>query len=235
MTTGERRATAITDYSRTTWARHALELGESRLRKAFRLIAGERPGRLLDIGCGRGEFGALLIARGWTVTGIDLEPAQIAEARRLGVDARVQDLTESLGVADREFDGVFAGEIIEHLIDTDFLIAEIHRVLEPGGFVVLTTPNLASLENRMRLLFGIYPIWVDYRLEGAGHVRAYTPQALKRQLREHGFVIERHVGNWVPFVPQRWLDDRKAPWLASTGDWFPNLAMDIILKARKPR
>jgi hypothetical protein len=46
-------------------------------------------------------------------------------------------------------------------------------------------------------------------------------------------VVERHRGNWVPFVPQRFLDDVKAPWLAFTGDWLPGLAMDILMKARR--
>lgn len=41
------------------------------------------------------------------------------------------------------------------------------------------------------------------------------------------------VGNFVLFVPQRFLNDIQAPWLARTGDWLPGLSMDIIIKARK--
>jgi len=70
-------------------------------------------------------------------------------------------------------------------------------------------------------------------LEGVGHVRAYTPRILKRQLRAHGLAVEEHRGNWVPVIPQRFLDDLKLPALAVTGDLFPSLAMDIIVKARK--
>jgi len=51
---------------------------------------------------------------------------------------------------------------------------------------------------------------------------------------EHGFKIEKHKGNWVPFIPQRFINDIKWPWLSVTGDLFPNLSMDIIIKARKP-
>jgi hypothetical protein len=57
---------------------------------------------------------------------------------------------------------------------------------------------------------------------------------LRHQLARHGLRVERHVGNWVPFVPQRFLDDRTAPWLAVTGDWFPSLAMGILMTARRP-
>ena len=63
-----------------------------------------------------------------------------------------------LPISNACLDAVFAGEIIEHLVDTDSFIAEIARVLRPGGHTVITTPNLASFENRLRLLAGIYPI-----------------------------------------------------------------------------
>ena len=233
MSATPRAATGITDYSARTWAAHRLELRESRLRKAFELFRGERPGRMLDVGCGHGEFGALLLQAGWSVDGLDLDPAQVASAAGRGLTARVCDLTGGLPFEDARFDALFAGEVIEHLVDTDAFLAEIARVVRPGGFVILTTPNLASFENRVRLLLGIYPIWVNYRLEGMGHVRAYTPGTLRRQLAEHGLNVERHRGNWVPFVPQRFADDVRFPWLAVTGDWLPGWSMDIIFKARR--
>jgi hypothetical protein len=99
--------------------------------------------------------------------------------------------------------------------------------------LIVTTPNLASFENRVRLLFGRYPMWMDHRVAGAGHLRYYTPRVLRAQLAAHGFRVERHVGNWVPVVPQRWMDDRRFPWLAVTGDWWPSLAMAIVMKGRR--
>jgi ubiquinone/menaquinone biosynthesis C-methylase UbiE len=121
------------------------------------------------------------------------------------------------------------------LVDTSFFLREIYRVLRPGGCTILTTPNLASLENRLRLLLGYYPMWLEYKLEGGqGHVRAYTSRTIKRHLRQCSFDVERVLGNWVPFLPQGLIDDIRMPLLAVTGNWFPNLAMDLILKARKP-
>jgi ubiquinone/menaquinone biosynthesis C-methylase UbiE len=197
------------------------------------MISAEPPGELLDLGSGRGEFTASILKDGWRVVGVDLEPAQLSQATRRGVVAVGADVSERLPFRDCSFNCVFAGEIIEHLLDTDLFISEIYRVLAPNGCMVVTTPNLASAENRLRILFGIYPIWVNYRLEGVGHVRAYTPRTLKRQLLAHGLAVEEHCGNWVPFIPQRFLDDLKLPALAVTGDLFPSLAMDIIVKARK--
>ena len=99
--------------------------------------------------------------------------------------------------------------------------------------MLITTPNLVSFENRLRILLGIYPVWVNYNLSGSGHVRAYTPRILRKQLREHGFEVVIHKGNWVPFIPQRFLTDVDLPALAVTGDFLPNLSMDIIMLARR--
>ncbi|MBI2217749.1 MAG: methyltransferase domain-containing protein [Candidatus Rokubacteria bacterium] len=226
---------AVAD-NRAVWSRRdAIELRESRLRKVERLIAQDEPGDLLDVGCGAGEFSARCIALGWRVFGLELIVAQATRAAARGVVAVAGEVSGGLPFRSGVFDAVFAGEIIEHLLDTDGFLAEVHRVLRPAGAVVITTPNLASFENRVRLLCGRYPEWVDYRLGSSGHVRAYTPRVLRSQIERHGFRVERHVGNWVPFVPQRWADDVGHPWLSCTGDWWPNLAMAIVMKCRKTR
>ena len=220
--------------ARTDYAHHRVDLRESRIRKLLALLGTETPARLLDVGCAGGELAALLATRGWRVHGAEAEHALARAARARGVDAREVDLDRApLPWSDGAFDAVVAAEVIEHVIDTDHLLAEIARVLRPGGALVITTPNLASLENRLRLLLGRYPMWMDVGVEGAGHLRYYTPRMLRHQLARHGLRVERHVGNWVPLVPQRWLDDRRAPWLAITGDWWPSLAMGIVMKARR--
>jgi hypothetical protein len=76
-------------------------------------------------------------------------------------------------------------------------------------------------------------MWMDHRVAGTGHLRYYTPGLLRAQLAQHGLRVEEHLGNWVPLLPQRWVDDRRFPWLARTGDWFPTLAMGILMKARR--
>ncbi|MER3446530.1 MAG: hypothetical protein C4291_06645 [Candidatus Dadabacteria bacterium] len=227
------KAETITEYNRSYFVSHNLDLQESRLKKAYGMILEEKPGFLLDIGCGKGDFSSLLIKDGWKVWGTDLDSSIVCDASGKGLNAVVADVAEGLPFEGGFFDCVFAGEIVEHLVDTDFFIKEVYRVLKKGGSVIITTPNLASFENRIRILLGIYPIWVSYSLEGVGHIRAYTPRALKKQLMEHGFTVEKHKGNWVPFIPQRFADDVKYPLLAITGDLFPNLSMDIIIKARK--
>ncbi|MFI5341332.1 MAG: class I SAM-dependent methyltransferase [Candidatus Methylomirabilales bacterium] len=224
---------ALSRDNRRAWSDRAINLRESRLQKVVKLISEEPPGKLLDVGCGAGEFSARFRAIGWKVFGLELIETQAARASALGIRTVAADVSGGLPYASEEFDLVFAGEVIEHLLDTDGFLAEAHRVLKPAGVLVVTTPNLASLENRLRLLWGFYPEWVDYRLGSSGHVRAYTPRVLRAQLAGHGFRVERHVGNWIPFIPQRFADDVKYPWLQVTGNWWPSLAMAIILKCRK--
>lgn len=224
----------VSQYNQTR--KFLYEFRESRLKKAARLIGRLRPGKLLDIGCSTGEWGLHWKEKGWSPYGLDIDQEHVRIATERGVSAEVCDLNaERIPFDDESFDLIFAGEIIEHLVDTDGFLAELNRCLKPGGHLILTTPNLASFENRVRIFFGVYPIWVDHKLKGSGHVRAYTPTVLKRQLREHGFEVLKQTGNWVPFVPQRITDDVRIPALAVTGSLFPNLAMDIIVLAQKVR
>ncbi len=223
-----------TSQPQTSYAKHRLDLGESRIRKLLKLLDGEPRGRLLDIGCAGGELTTLLGTLGWQVEGVEREPALVAVAGSRGIPVRCLDFDrEPFPWAPASFDAAVAGEVLEHVIDTDHLLGEAARILRPGGVLVVTTPNLASFENRIRLLLGRYPMWMDYRVQGTGHLRYYTPRILRCHLETHGFRVERHVGNWVPFLPQHWLDDRKLPWLSITGDWWPALAMDILMKARR--
>jgi 2-polyprenyl-3-methyl-5-hydroxy-6-metoxy-1,4-benzoquinol methylase len=226
----------LSEYNLEKYASLQTDLRESRLKKVARLIVEENIGHILDIGCGNGGFSSRFIALGFTVHGVDLTESQISAARGSGLIAKQHDIASSrLPYEDGTFDIVFAGEVIEHLVDTTSFLKEIHRVLKSRGCVILTTPNLASFENRMRILFGVYPIWVEYKLEdGQGHVRAYTPRTLKLHLKSSGFDVETHLGNWVPFIPQRFTDDVRMPLISKTGDWLPSLSMDIIVKARKP-
>lgn len=209
------------------------DLREGRIRKCVSIISGLPVGTVLDIGCATGDWAKYWMERGWQCLGLDINTESVELSAAKGIDARLCDLNkEPIPFPDACADLVFAGEVIEHLVDTDGFLREVRRCLKPGGHLLLTTPNLASLENRLRLALGFYPMWMNYSLEGACHIRAYNPRVLKKQLRAHGFSIVKFTGNWVPFIPQRYLDDIKMPILSITGTLFPNLAMDMIVLAR---
>jgi 2-polyprenyl-3-methyl-5-hydroxy-6-metoxy-1,4-benzoquinol methylase len=229
---------SLADFNESVFAGRVFEARESRLRKALAAFERERGrGPLLDVAAGSGLAAEALAAQGWTVTGLDLSAQLVEQIRaRPGVHEALQhDLSAGpLPFGDGTFAAVFAGEIIEHLVDTRRFLDELRRVLRPGGLLVLTTPNLASFENRVRLLFGVYPAWLEYELSSQGHVRAYTKRTLRSHLRATGFSVESIAGNWVPFVPQALVHDVRWPALARTGDWLPGLSQGLIAAARRP-
>ncbi|MDD5772186.1 MAG: class I SAM-dependent methyltransferase [bacterium] len=211
-----------------------IEFKESRIKKSIEIIRKMTPGLFLDIGCSDGSWGSYWKNKGWKCFGTDINPGSIESAGNKGIEAKICDLNKDpLPFGDKIFDLIFAGEVIEHLIDTDGFLKEIYRCLKPEGKLLLTTPNLVSFENRLRMFLGRYPMWVDYSLNGSGHVRAYNPRVLKKQLIENGFLIKIHTGNWVPFLPQSMVNDIDFPCMSITGTLFPNIAMDIIILAEK--
>ncbi|KKU83897.1 MAG: Methyltransferase type 11 [Candidatus Amesbacteria bacterium GW2011_GWC2_47_8] len=99
---------------------------------------------------------------------------------------------------DRFFDFVICSEVIEHLIPADVpgFFSELRRVMKKGGWVVVTTPNIASLTKRLSLLVGKNPNEFDLRLhEGRtyGHVREYTMQEVEIVLTEAGFKVVKSI------------------------------------------
>jgi len=102
-----------------------------------------RPGApLLDIACGAGLLQPHLTGRlaGWAHTGVDLSLLSLRQAREHGVRVLAADVTR-LPFGDAAFECVVAGEVLEHLPDLPAAVAEICRVLAPGGTLVVDTLN----------------------------------------------------------------------------------------------
>ncbi|MET8851633.1 methyltransferase domain-containing protein [Amycolatopsis sp. NPDC004625] len=123
-------------------------------RPAALALAGEVAGRrVLDAGCGSGPLFAALRARGAAVTGIDQSEGMLAHARRrLGDDAdlRVADLAGPLPFGDAEFDDVMASLVLHYLRDWAPTLAEVRRVLKPGGRLIASVnhPMMVNLTHR---------------------------------------------------------------------------------------
>ena len=102
-----------------------------------------KPGiRLLEIGTGRGTLLNELRARGLDVIGIDNSADRVAEARaRYGPIPIEQSAGTLLPFPDATFDVVLSFDVFEHIADSDAHLAEVRRVLKPGGFYLLQTPN----------------------------------------------------------------------------------------------
>ncbi len=103
-------------------------------------------GRMLDFGCGRGEFLARVADRCSVRCGVDVDPDHAMAARReSGAQVAVVGASVSLPFADESFHTVVILEVIEHVADEAAVLRELGRVLAPGGRLLLTTPHQGLL------------------------------------------------------------------------------------------
>ncbi len=114
-----------------------------------RLAAPERSASIVDIGCGTGALLAQLRSHGYTdLSGVDISPPADLE----GIGFHSLDLDNlRLPFADQSVDLALAVEVIEHLENPGSFFAELRRVLRPSGMLLMTTPNVHSVEARVRL------------------------------------------------------------------------------------
>jgi 2-polyprenyl-3-methyl-5-hydroxy-6-metoxy-1,4-benzoquinol methylase len=137
----------------------------------------------LDVGCSSGGFSSLLpdTVEKW---GIDFEhhPA-------LAQDFKFQsgDFSQPWAVPTDYFDLLLAGEVIEHVLDTDLFLQRCFESLRSGGHVLLTTPNLASFANLRYWLQTDQYMWVDSGANQMGHVRYLAPKRMEQALYRSGF------------------------------------------------
>jgi ubiquinone/menaquinone biosynthesis C-methylase UbiE len=165
--------------------------------------------RLLDIGCLEGSYTRMFADRvgAGCVHGVDV--SLLDRAREKGIDAIEFDLNsgEKLPYDDGEFDVVLCIESLEHVYPTDFVLAEIRRVLKPAGNAIIDVPRLDSVLNIGLLALGFQPPGIECSRErryGAlnddsvltGHLAYFTRRALLEMLEATGFRIleTRQVG-----------------------------------------
>jgi SAM-dependent methyltransferase len=222
--------------------------GQLRTRRLLVLLAGilrtaERPLRIVDVGCGDGmctELTARLAGEHHPphhVAGVDWAAAPLKQAAERGLTLVRGSLDTGLPFASGSVDVVILSEVVEHLVDPDGGLAELHRVLRPGGHLVLSTPNLAAWFNRGLLLAGIQPIFSEVSLRRvygrpgqvvAGHLRLYTRRALTGFLAGLGFTDVRVSGACYHDVPAPLRPLDRAFRLV------PDLAAILMAHARKP-
>ena len=115
-------------------------------------IAEARPARVLEVGCGWGGLAARIASELHAeVVAVDSSPRMVELARARGVDARVGDVQE-LQFADGEFDCVTANWMLYHVPDLERALAELARVVRPGGRLVAATNGLRHLEELWQLV-----------------------------------------------------------------------------------
>jgi SAM-dependent methyltransferase len=148
--------------------------------------AGEH---ILDLGCGDGRLTERIVAAGALVEGVDASPTMIEAARGRGLKA-VEAKAEKLPFATVEFDAVFSNAALHWVRDQDAMMAEVHRVLKPGGRFVA---EMGGHGNIAAIRVGLMAVLARHgyadREDGINYYP--TPEIYQQRLERHGFSVER--------------------------------------------
>lgn len=200
---------------------------EIRIAQVLNLIGSGKT--VLDLGCGDGFFMERIKVRNNVVIGVETADKAIEKARKKGFQVYDLLLEKNWSSEIKEnFDVVFAGEIIEHIFDTDNFLQNIKNVLKDGGYLVITTPNIAALGRRLFLLLGKNPLLeITARVGDAGHIRYFTRETLKNLLIQNGFNVQKMISGVVNFSATEILSSKLL------ADFFPSIGNNIIVNAKK--
>ena len=153
-----------------------------------------RKGHFLDVGSGRGETLWAAKEAGWNYEGVDPSPDFVEFGREnLGVEAKVGTLAE-MAYPDQSFDAIAMTGILEHLYEPGELLAEIHRILKPDGWLFLDAPNEDGLYmtigntymkvRRKDWVVVLAPTFSPY------HVQGFNPASFHKLLYSLGFRVD---------------------------------------------
>lgn len=153
------------------------------------------------------------------IYGIDVDEQSLKLSSAKGIKVIKANADDPLPFKSGFFDVVSANQIIEHLTNVDGFVKEVHRVLKPKGYLVLSTENLSSWHNIFALLLGwqafsqhisrklnignplrIHPERKNLRSTSGMHIKIFTPRGLTDLVKLYGFKIEKFYGaGYYPF------------------------------------
>jgi SAM-dependent methyltransferase len=151
-------------------------------RPPLAVLTAEAPGRLVDVGCGRGDLAALFVRRGWRATGIEPSANAAAAAAAQGIDVRVGTLSDAPLEAGG-YDAAVFQHSLEHTLDPVADLERVRGALTPGGRVLITVPNFSSWQRRR-----FRDRW--FHLDLPRHRTHFSPSGLRAALERAGFTVD---------------------------------------------
>src|SRR6185437_7391863 len=196
----------------------------------MRLLGLPQGARIADIGCGSGVFTELLRCAGYSVTGIDISPKLVAVGRTKypGLDL-IEGDAEALPFEDARFDGVSLCNIVHHFPNPRKLIAEVRRVLKPGGRFAAIDPN------RMNPFMWLYRDRASPFYSPVGVTENERP-VLARQVaqifRDEGFRVQT---DYLAGLAYRYVASRRTRVLLPIYNFIDNVVFNLaIMKPFRP-
>lgn len=201
-----------------------------RYKKIRNFIEREGSGKkILDLGCADGSLLEPLAKKN-LVFGVEITESLSQKTRAKGLNVVKADLEKGIPFGSKTFDIVVAAQIIEHIVNTDFFLAECNRVLKKNGKLVLSVPNINTLFSPLILFLFDYPPPSSSRYR-SHHVRDFTFSTLKIALKNNCFVIKKRRGV-VIYIPQFSYFFKLRSFL---GDLIPRWSDEYIIKAVKEK
>ncbi len=187
------------------------EAGKLKAQQIIRVLETVRPcAQVADIGCHNGVYTAMY-AQVWgveAIEGFDISDKALEAARERGFRVFLWNAgMEPCPVETERFDVLIAGDVIEHIVDTEFFVTEMRRILKPSGHVILTTPNLYYWLSRLKFLLaktpwnypGVSSQFKANRNINTEHIRVNGMREWSAFFEARGFKVVRTQGlAWVP-------------------------------------
>ncbi len=208
----------------------------------FKFVKTKPNDTILDLGCGEGRhaIGALFHEPDVYVVAVDLNQNDLVTAQRrhsdFNKDASQRCLYSlangyTLPFRDHTFDHIICSEVLEHVKDYRAILAEINRVLKPGGTLNISVPRFWP-EKVCWALSEAY-----HKVEG-GHIRIFKSHALRKDVQEHNFEFTKKHWAHALHVPYWWL--RCAFWVRGESFFLTRLyhkvlVWDLIKRPRTTR
>lgn len=145
-----------------------------------RYLGGLLPGKLLEIGCGAGDYIAMMKTFGWDVEGVETDPVACQCAREVNALTVHEGTLFSAAYEDNSFDAIVMNHVFEHVHEPVALLKECHRIVKPNGHVVVVTPNIES--------WGHSKFQENWRgLEPPRHIHIFSPKTMEKTAKLAGF------------------------------------------------